>query len=329
MEDQKNLNQKRHMTSKKVLICGANGFIGKNILERFYNKKEYVIRATHFKSEPDNKFNVEWVRADLRERDDVKRVMRDVDIVLQFAATTTGAKDITSKPYIHVTNNAVMNSLLFREAFEREVEHFIFPSCTIMYQKSETAVKEIDFNPSDEILPFYYGPGHTKVYLENMCKFYANLGKTKFTAIRHSNIYGPHDNYDLEKSHVFGATITKVMTSKDGTIRVWGSGEEVRDLLYIADLLNFIDATVAKQENNFELFNVGLGQGVKIKDLVHKIIELSGKTLEVVHDLSKPTIPTSLFLDCSYAKEKLGWQPLYTLEEGIEATLQWYKENIK
>jgi nucleoside-diphosphate-sugar epimerase len=140
-------------------------------------------------------------------------------------------------------------------------------------------------------------------------------------------MYGPHDKYDLEKSHVFGATITKVMTSEDGKINVWGTGEEVRDLLYVEDLVHFIDIAINKQTTSYELFNVGLGQGIKIKDLVHKIVEHSGRGLEIVHDLLKPTIPTSLYLDCTRAKEILGWAPKYTLDEGIIKTIDWYKQN--
>lgn len=313
---------------KTILICGATGFIGRNLLN-FYSNKDYKIRATHFKRPVVDGFkNVEWVKCDLRNPEDVKKIMKGVDIVMQFAATTTGAKDIVSKPYIHVTDNAVMNSLLLREAFEQNVEHFIFPSCTIMYQKSEKALKEEDFNPSDDIQSFYFGAGHTKVYLENMCKFYAGLGKTKHTVIRHSNIYGPYDKYDLEKSHVTGATITKVMTSENGVVNVWGTGEEMRDLLYVEDFISFIEASLNKQENDYGLYNVGLGKGTKIKHLVEKVIQCSGNDLRIEHDLTKPTVPTSLFLDCTKAKEELGWRPNHTLETGLKKTIEWYKENI-
>jgi len=140
-------------------------------------------------------------------------------------------------------------------------------------------------------------------------------------------MYGPHDKYDLEKSHVFGATITKVMTSEDGKVNVWGTGEEKRDLLYVEDLVDFIDTAINKQITPYELLNVGLGEGIKIKDLVQKIITYSERELEIIYDLSKPTVPTSLFLDCTLVKEKLNWEPKHTLDEGIIKTLNWYKNN--
>ena len=247
---------------KNILICGATGFIGRNLLE-FYNKKDYNITATYFKTESvisnQEYKNVKWVKCDLRNPDDVKFVMNGIDIVLQFAATTSGANDIVNRPYIHVTDNAVMNSLILRECYEQNVEHIIFPSCTVMYQPADYAQKETDWNAQDEIFPTYFGVGNTKVYIEKMCEFFSRLGKTKHTVLRHSNMYGPHDKYDLEKSHVFGATITKVMTNKDGILNVWGTGEGGRDLLHVDDLVNFVDLSINKQESSYELFNVGLG----------------------------------------------------------------------
>ena len=314
---------------KTILICGATGFIGKNLVHHYSQNKNYKVKAVYNKRPPYQVENVSWIKCDLRDPDGVRAALEDVDIVMHFAATTTGAKDIVSKPYIHVTDNVIMTSYLLREAFEQGIEHFIFPSCTIMYQKSESALKESDFDPADDIQSFYYGAGHTKVYLENMCKFYAGFKRTKHTVIRHSNMYGPHDKYDLEKSHVTGATITKVMTSQDGTVNVWGTGEEKRDLLYIEDLILFIDAALNKQESFCELYNVGIGKGIKIKHLVEKVIKASGKELIIKHDLSKPTVPTSLFLDCTKAQKELGWTPSHSLEEGLEKTLRWYRRNLK
>lgn len=312
---------------KTLLICGATGFLGRNILEYFHKTNEYKIRATyHIKPAIDEYKRVEWVKCDLRNPEDVKNVLQDVNIVCQFAATTSGAKDILARPYIHVTDNAVMNSLILREAFENNIEHFIFPSCTVMYQSNDDLIKETDFNPSDDMPKIYFGAAHTKVYLENICKFYSNFNRTKFTVIRHSNIYGPYDKYDLEKSHVFGATVNKVMNSTDGNITVWGEGLEKRDLLYVEDFIEFIDLALKKQNSNFEIFNVGLGSFVSIKELVDKIIFHCKINLNIVHDLSKPSIPTSICLDCSKAKSLLGWTPKHSLDQGIIKTINWYKQ---
>ncbi len=313
---------------KTILICGATGFIGRNLLEYYYKQGKYKIIATHYNRPAINGYDgVKWVKIDLRDPISVKSILNKVDIVLQFAATTSGSKDITTRPYIHVTDNAVMNSILLRECYEQNIEHFIFPSCTVMYQPSDKALSENDWNGGDEIFPTYFGVGNTKVYIEKMCEFFSRLGRTKHTVMRHSNMYGPYDKYDLERSHMFGATITKVMTSQNGKVNVWGTGEEARDLLYVDDLVEFVDAAINNQKSDYELFNVGLGKATQVKDVVSKIITHSGKDLEMVHDLSKPTIPTSLFLNCKKAKDLLDWEPKTTLDEGIIKTIKWYKEN--
>ena len=118
------------------------------------------------------------------------------------------------------------------------------------------------------------------------------------------------------------------MTNTNGVLNVWGTGEGGRDLLHVDDLMDFIECAVTRQESQYELFNVGLGEATKIIDLVNKIISHSGKELKIEHDLSKPTIPTSLFLDCSKAKELIQWEPKISIDEGIKKTLQWYKENL-
>jgi len=312
-----------------LLICGATGFIGRNLVEYFSKQGEHKIRAVHFnRPSIDGYENVEWVKANLKNEDEVKKVLDGIDIVLQFAATTSGAKDILTRPFIHVTDNAVMNSLILRECYEQSIKHFVFPSCTVMYQPSQVALDETDFDANEPLFPVYFGVGNTKLYIEKMCEFFSRLGRTKHTAIRHSNMYGPYDKYDLERSHMFGATITKVMTSTDGKINVWGTGEEARDLLYVEDLVKFVDAAITKQTTPYELFTVGVGKAVKVKEVIGKIIKYSERELEMVHDLTKPTIPTSLFLNCNKAKEVLGWEPEVDLDNGIIKTINWYKENV-
>ncbi len=313
---------------KKVLICGATGFIGRNMVEQLAKRDDFEIHAVRFNRPEYHCPNVHWHQADLRKPEDIERVIQGIDIIIQAAATTSGSKDIVTRPFIHVTDNAVMNSYLFRAAFEHKVKHVIFFSCTVMYQSSDKALKETDFNANKPLHPRYFGVGNTKLYTEKMCEFYAGIGETKFTAIRHSNIYGSHDKFDLERSHVFGATITKVMTAKD-KITVWGTGDEERDLLYIDDLVNFVELALANQPAKYSLYNCGYGEAISIKDLVHKIVAASGKSLKIEHDLTQPTIKTSLYLDCSLAKKELGWERKINLEQGIVRTIQWWKSHIE
>lgn len=312
---------------QKVLICGATGFVGRNLVEHFSKRQDMDVHAVHFNRPAYAVENVTWHQADLRDPADIERVIQGVDIIIQAAATTSGSKDIVTRPFIHVTDNAVMNSYLFRAAHEHKVKHVVFFSCTVMYQSSDTPLKEEDFDANQPLHPRYFGVGNTKLYVEKMCEFYAGISETKYTAIRHSNIYGPHDKYDLERSHVFGATITKVMSAKDNFV-VWGTGEEERDLLYVDDLMEFVERAIARQKDGYRMYNCGYGQAISIRDLVNKIVNHSGKALTIEHDLSKPTIKTSLCLDCTRAKEELGWMRKTSLDEGIQKTLAWWKANI-
>jgi nucleoside-diphosphate-sugar epimerase len=315
--------------AKRMLICGATGFIGKNMLARFYDNSEYDIVATYHNSEPNTDYDVEWLRLDLTNKEDVRAAMVEIDVILQFAATTTGAKDIVSKPYIHVTDNVVMNSLIFREAHNSGVAHIIFPSCTVMYQSSDVPVKEEDFDPRIEPFPKYFGAAWMKVYLEKQAQFYSRFGRTKYTVMRQTNIYGPHDKFDLEKSHVFGATMTKVMSAPDSTaVVVWGTGEEERDLLYVDDLVDFVELALEKQDAHYELANVGLGKAISISDLVKNVVDISERDLDIVYDTTKPTIKTALAVDISHAKKRFGWSPKTSLESGIKKTMAWWKQNV-
>ena len=171
-----------------------------------------------------------------------------MDIVIQAAATTTGAKDIVSKPFIHVTDNAVINSYVMRYAHENHNKLVVFLSCSVMYKSSNRPILEKELDLNKDPYPAYFGAAWMKIFIEKTCEFFSRLGRTKFLVIRHSNIYGPYDKYDLDKSHVFGATITKVMTNKNNRIEVWGKGTERRDFLYVDDLVDFISLAIKKQK---------------------------------------------------------------------------------
>lgn len=311
---------------KKILICGASGFIGYNLLEYLSKRKDFEVVGT-YKTNMYGRINPgdkRLIKADLTDKKQVEIITRGVDVIIQAAANTSGAKDVIERPYIHVTDNVLMNTLLFRAAHDNNVSQVIFYSCTIAYPNTNKPLKETDMDLNRDFGK-YFGAGWMKVYTEKQCEFYSRLGRTKYTAIRHSNIYGPYDRFDLERSHVCGATITKVMTAKN-KITVWGEGKEERDLLYISDLARFTELVIDKQDYAYDVFNVGLGKVISVKELVKKIISLSGKKLEIKYDKNGPSIGTKIQINTNKAMEKFDWRPRVDLDEGLKKTIEWYTD---
>lgn len=312
---------------KKVLVTGASGFIGRNVYEQLSQREDLTVFGTYktrkFKTDHEHLF-----LSDLTERGDVRGVLEGMDVLVHAAAVTSGAKDITERPHIHVTDNIIMNALLLEEAHRAGVSQVIFLSCTVLYPMNfPRPVKESDFDFS-QVHPVYFPGAIVKITGESLCKFYAGLGRTKYTVLRHSNVYGPHDKYDPERAHMMGASIAKVMSAPDGgMLTVWGRGEEKRDLLYISDLVDAIEKAMSAPVNGLDVFNIGLGEAMAVRDVVQKIIGCSGKNLKIQFDTSAPTIPVNLSVDFTKAYFALGWSPKIGLEEGILRTLEWYKQN--
>lgn len=319
------------MSKRNLLITGATGFIGRNLVEYYATRDDYAVYAVNFTRPAYVVPGVTWIQADLTKQDQVDALFQKhhIDEVVHAAATTSGAAQIVQKPYIHVADNAVMNSMMLRATFDYSVQHFVFFSCTIMYPPGDHPLREDDLDLNAELQKNYFPAGWTKMYIEKMCDFYSRLGRTRYTVLRHSNVFGPHDKFDPERSHVFGGTVTKVMrAAEDTNVLVWGSGEEGRDLMFVDDLVRCVDVVLKKQERPFALYNVGAGRTIQVKDLVRKIIEHSGKRLGMEHDLSKPTIPTTIAIDCSRIREELDWSNVTDFDDAVRKTLHWYRENI-
>ena len=116
---------------KKILICGATGFMGRNITEYFESFGDYEVHAVGLKRELPNFPIKRFYKVDLTNKQDVNRLFSEnkFDVVVQAAANTSGSKDIITKPYLHVTDNAVMNALILQACYDYSVGHFLFLSC--------------------------------------------------------------------------------------------------------------------------------------------------------------------------------------------------------
>jgi len=315
---------------KKILILGASGFIGFNCLLHFANNKKYMhydIVGTYLKNKPKKIKGVRFIKIDLTDKNMSQSIFKSTEILVQAAACTTGAKDIVNKPFMHVNDNVVMNSFVTKFSHKYKIPRAIIFSCTVMYKSSKKPLREIDFDPKEPMYEKYFGGGWMKVFVEKMSEFYSRFKITKFTLIRHSNIYGPFDKFDLEKSHVFGATINKVSNTKESFLNVWGDGSEKRNFLYISDLISFIDLVLKKQKKYFEIYNLGSDRSISINNLVLNIIKASRKKLKIKNLINKPTLKTSIEISSSKAKREIGWNQKVSLKEGILKTLNWYKNN--
>ena len=131
----------------------------------------------------------------------------------------------------------------------------------------------------------------------------------------------------MEKSHVLAASINKVINCKHNKIVIWGNGKEKRDLLFISDLINFVDLAIKKQKNKYELYNVGSGKLISVNELIRKIIKISEKKISAKNDLTKKTLNTFVCLNCQKAKKELQWFPKVSLDNGIKKTIDWYLKN--
>jgi len=313
---------------KKILILGGQGFIGINLIKKLKDNLNFQIFATNHKNIREIENEVTYVKCDLTQKKDIYNLFNNIfpDVVIHAAAVTTGSKDVIEKPYLHVTDNVIMNALIFEACHAFNVKHCLFFSCSVPYKSSEIPQNEKDWKLED-IPNVYFGVANMKVFSEKLCEFYSNLNNCKYTAIRHSNIYGPHDKFELEKCHVLPAMINKIVNAKE-SIEVWGDGKAQRDLLYIEDLVNFIELCIQNQTEKYELFNCGSGRAFSIKEIISEIQKITNKNfLTLKFNISKPNIPTTVVLNCQKAYEKIKWKPTVSLTEGLQKSIDWYIKN--
>ena len=310
---------------KKVLICGGSGFIGKNLI-KYLKKKPYKIFATYKTKKPNNFNYVKWIKSDLTSKNDVEKTIKNYQIIIQCAAVTSGAKDMVTNPFSLIGDNVVMNSLVLKETIKKNIKHFIFLSCSVMYHHSKKKLKEKDYDPKKKLNKIYEGMALSKVYIENMCKFFSERSKTKFTVLRHTNIYGPYDKFENKKSHFMASTITKARYAKK-KLEVWGNGNEKRDFLYVDDLCSAIECVLKKQKNSFELLNISYGKMFSIKEIVKKVKKIIKKNYQILFDTTKPTININISVDNNKVIQQYKWKPKNKIDDGIRKTISWYLKN--
>ncbi len=173
-----------------------------------------------------------------------------------------------------------------------------------------------------------------------MCESYNRQFGTHYLSVMPNNLYGPGDNFDLEKSHVVPALIRKFHEARESgapEVVVWGTGSPRREFLYVDDMadasVNLLGLPDTKYKELVEclkpcLINIGMGKDITIKELAELVKEIVGFAGKIVFDTTQPDGTPQKLLDIS-RMDALGWKARVTLREGIEQTYGWYKEKVK
>ena len=314
----------------KVLVTGAAGFLGTNIAKRLVAEGSQVRGTIHSRKPQFEHPNLEYVHADLTKMEDCCRVVEGMDYVFMCAANTSGAAVMATQPLAHVTPNVVMNAQMLEASYQVKLKKFLFISSSAAYPPSGN--RHVSENEMFEGDPYegYYSVGWMKRYAEVLCRIYSEKIKDPMptVVIRPSNVYGPYDKFDFERSHVTAALIRKVV-ERQNPLEVWGTGEDVRDLIFVDD---FIDAVMLSMTNidKFNPINIGFGEGCQVREVLNTLLDVDGfQEANVVVNPTKPSMIPVRLVDVSKAKTLLNFFPQTGLKEGLRKTLTWYRETHK
>ena len=315
-------------SNDRVLVTGSTGLVGYNLLRTLKEQGMTQLFATVHSKLPKRQCleEVMYIPADLTERVQCDVVVKDMDYIFHCAANTSGASVMNATPLVHVTPNILMNLHLFEAAYESDVKKIAWLSSGSVYPSVNGIAKEEDAFSAP---PFskYFAVAHMKRYTEVLAELFSFYlpKKLPIVVVRPTNIYGPYDKFDPEKSHVTAALIRKVIKRYD-PLEVWGTGTEVRDLIYIDD---FIEGLLLAFEtlDTYDPINIGSGILYTVQDILTTLLQLENFTPQIVYNTNKPTTIDKMSIDVTKAADLLGFNAETTLEMGLQKTLSWFREN--
>lgn len=316
---------------KRVLVTGGAGLVGTNLVKRLVPTGAKIRAIYHNRIptfEPGLPLDrLQYIYSDLTKPDLCKLAVEGMDYVFMCAVAKAGAAVMNKDPLPLFTPNILMYTFMTDAAYHAGVKKFLFLGSSTAYPESgHRPIKEKEmFNgdPWDK----YFLIGWHKRLGEKLCEIFSEKLKTRMPCVvlRPTNIYGPHDDFNFETSHVTPALMRRAVEKQD-PLTVWGDGSEVRDLVYVEDLIDAMLLAMDKVDG-YNPINIGLGKGYSVKQILQTILGIEDFHPKVVFDTSKPTMIPKRLVDISKAERVLGWKPKTSLKEGLEKTIQWYKEN--
>lgn len=309
---------------KKILVAGGAGFVGTNLILKLLEKAA-LVRATIHKKPPQIKNSkVEFTKADLTKPSDCKKVVKGIDYVFMCAANTSGAAVIEKTPLVHVTPNVIINALMLEAAHKAGVKKFLFISSNTVYPLTDSPVRETDVNY--QFYEKYFPVGWMKLFTEKLCEMYTTKINNPMTCVvvRPGNIYGPFDDFAWETSHVLPALMRKVV-ERHNPLEVWGDGRDIKDFIYVEDLVKGLLFAVEKI-NNFDPINIASGKPISIRQALKAMLKVDNfKDAKIVFNSSKPSMIPIRLINIDRAKKILDFTPKTSFEIGIKKTIDWYK----
>lgn len=314
-----------NLEGKRILVTGASGLIGSNLIKRLQNIPNVNITATFHESLLPVQTNT--VTGDLCNLSFCEEITKNIDVVFHCAAKSYGAMVMENNPTLLVRDNLIMNINMLESCHKNDVKKFIWLASTTGYPNTTEAVTE-DMMFLEEPFDKYYAVGWVKRYTEVLCKLFSEKLKKQLPCIvlRPTNIYGPNDKIDFNKSHVLSALMRKVL-EKHNPIEVWGDGLDQKDVLFVDDI---VDALIlsAEKVDKFEQFNIGYGQTYSILEILQSIKNIVGHDAPYKLIPSGPKMIPIRKVNIQKAKNILGWKPKTTLNQGLTITAEWMKEKL-
>ena len=308
----------RFWESKKILVTGGAGFLGKHVVNGLGNigvKKDNIL-VPRIKD------------CDLRIQKNCNKVVLGIDIVIHIAARVGGIKINKERPGEMFYDNAIMGIQLMEAARQAGVKKFVAISSVCAYPKdTPIPFREVNlWNGYPEETSAAYGLAKKMLLVQSQA--YRKQYGFNAICLLPVNLYGPGDNFDVDSGHVIAALIRKFNEAKkngDLSVEVWGSGMATREFLYVKDAANGI-IRATEIYNNHEPVNLGTGEEVTIKSLAVLIADLMNFNGKICWDRSKPDGQPRRCLDVSRAFQEFGFKAEISLKEGLKRTIDWYLE---
>jgi len=303
----------------KILITGANGFVGTAVVQEL-KLRGYTNLLTPMRRD-----------CDFTKETEVNNYFstHNPQIVLHIAGKVGGIAANKKEPGDFFYQNLMMGTLVMEYARRFNCQKTVVMAAGCGYPKHlPVPYTEEDFwmgIPDENSI----GYSMAKKMLIIQSWTYREQYGFDSTVLLPANLYGPCDNFDLETSHVVPALVRKFIEATDNklpSVEVWGSGMASREFLYVEDTAKAIIDSAEKDVGSGP-YNLGTGTETTIKELVTEIASAVGFTGQLQWDASRPDGQPRRFYDMTKFKNAYGYIPSTSLEDGIEKTVKWYREN--